>query len=736
MRILYTVAVFVSSALLFLVEPMIAKMILPRFGGSPSVWNASMLFFQIMLLAGYAYSHFSTKWLGVRRQAWLHLALMAVAAASLPFALPPGLSAQGSANPLPALLALLGIAVGPTFFLVSAGAPLLQRWFGATYDAHAADPYFLYSASNLGSLIALLAYPALVEPDLRLGAQAGLWQAGYGVLVVGMVACAVALFRAPAAPISVVDEPSAAEPVTNRDRLKWVALAAVPSSLLLGVTAYITSNVAPVPLLWVVPLALYLLTFVLAFARKPFTNVPLLGRILPLLVTPLALVIILENWQSEYMIALAALHLGGFFVAAWMCHGRLVASRPDKAHLTEFYLWMSFGGVVGGVFNAIVAPVIFSTYIEYPLALAAACLFCPPRVNPKRPQTEDSPRSRVWDFAYPALVGAISVGIVLAANAAGMPYAAQRTGLTIGVPIILAFLSVDRPIRYGLSLAVVFVYSQVMHVASSDQVLLSERSFFGVHRVLSDGGGRFTKLVHGTTVHGIQDHQNPRTPLSYYHPSGPIGQVFQAFSGPNAKKRVAVVGLGIGSLAAYGEPGQKFDYYEIDPVVNQLAHDTRYFTFLADSRADVSVTMGDARIELAKAPASTYGLIVLDAFSSDSIPVHLLTEEAARMYVSKLAPRGIIAYHLSNRYLDLDPFVGSIAQDLGMACLEEHGTATQQEMLLGKYQSEWMILARNTTDFGPLANDTSWSAYVPPTGSHAWTDDFSNVLGAFRSGGP
>lgn len=720
MRFLYTLTVFISSALLFLVQPMIAKIILPRFGGSPAVWNASMLFFQAALLCGYAYAHWSTKHLGVKRQPWTHIAIMAVAGLTIRFSLPAGLNSQGAANPTLQLLALLAVTIGASFVVVSAGASLLQTWFGSTSDPAAKDPYFLYAASNLGSMAALLGYPLLMEPSLKLSEQGRVWTWGYFALVALMAVCATVTKQKPAQPDQ---ESKATEPLTNKQRLTWVGLAAIPSSLLLGVTTYLTSNVAPIPLLWVIPLTIYLLTFILAFARKNVTNVPILARILPLLVTPLTLIIILESNQSNLIVFLAGMHLATFFVAAWMCHGRLSASRPDPTHLTEFYLWIAVGGVVGGAFNALLAPVAFNTLIEYPLALVAACLM--------RPRISGS--ASKLDWIYPLAVGVLSATVYFATNAAGLPPGAARTALTIGLPAILCFFAVDNPVRFGAALGVVFVLSQVLHTASDSAVLLTERSFFGVHRVLSDGKGRFTKLVHGTTLHGIQDHQNPKTPLTYYHPSGPIGQVFTEFFGPRAKAHIAVVGLGIGSLAAYGQPGQTITYYEIDPVVEKIARDTRYFTFLSDSTATVDVVLGDARLRLADAPSAHYGILALDAFSSDAIPVHLLTEDAFRMYLSKLEPHGILAVHISNHYLDLEPVVGAVARDLGLVAMIQLSEASDDERQIGKLQSTWMILARDKADFQGLNKNPEWSLHDPDPREKAWTDDYSNVLGAFKA---
>lgn len=725
MRILFTVTIFLSSALLFLVQPMAARIILPAFGGTASVWTTAELFFQAVLLLGYGYAHLANRRLGPRKVSRLHLPLMLVAAVTLPFATQVTSGAIGEGSPVVRLLAQLAVMVGLAFFAISAGAPMIQAWFADTRDPHAHDPYFLYSASNLGSMVALLAYPLFFEPHFTLGEQARIWAIGFGVLIALMATCAVVLMRAPkpvattAAAQAEPDKEAATvdAPITARQRGGWIALSAIPSSLLLGVTAYVTTNITPIPLLWVVPLAIYLLTFILAFAKRPLVGSRPLGRLTPLLVTPLMLAIVMEAFVPFLVVG----HLVTFFVAAWMCHSKLSESRPKAAHLTEFYFWISVGGVLGGAFNALLAPTVFNTLFEYPLALIAACFVLPPY----RPGT----RVNGWDRIYPVLVAAGTAAIYFGTQAAHMPPSNLRTGITVGIPAILCFLAVDRPFRYGFSLLGMLLVANGLGVASDGTVVHSERSFFGVHRVMFRGeGGRFHELTHGNTVHGIQDWKHPETPLTYYHPTGPIGEVFKKYTGPNLKRDVALVGLGVGSLAAYGQPGQNLTYYEIDPVVRKLAEDPRYFTFLRDSKANVKIVMGDARLKLAEAPDRSFDLIVLDAFSSDAIPVHLLTKEAAEMYLRKLKPGGFLAYHISNRYLSLDQVIGALARDLKLVSYGGLDGATEPEKAAGKKDSSWAILARDKKDLEPLKRSLTWSQAGDFAIDRAWTDDFSNVL--------
>lgn len=713
MRALYTTAIFLGSALLFLVQPMVAKMILPRFGGAPAVWTASLLFFQASLLLGYLYAHVGVR-LSPRAQGLAHLILLGLAALTLPFAIPAGFGAVGSANPTFAVLAALAGCVGLPFILVSAGAPMLQSWFARTGDPHARDPYFLYAASNAGSMLGLLSYPFLVEPWLTLREQGRFWLIGYGVLGVALVSVVVTTVVRR----SVADEEDseASAPAPMNPAL-WVVLAAVPASMLTGVTQYITSNIAPIPLLWVIPLALYLTTFILAFSRRKLLRATQLGRILPLLAAPIALVLVLESKEPLVLL----LHLAFFFVAAWMCHSRLVESRPDARHLTAFYLWISVGGVLGGAFNALLAPVVFKSLAEYPIAIVAALLLRPPVAACR-------PTSGRWDLGFAAIVLSVTVGLVVLARGLGFAGTTTGTMIAIGAPVILAFFAADRPVRFGLALGSVLLVSTLAGTASTGRLAFIDRSFFGVHRV--DDDGKFYSLVHGTTTHGRawKDPAKWDIPLTYYSESGPMGQVFEFLNKHRPPKDVALVGLGVGTLAIYGVPGERMTYYEIDPVVDRVAHDTRFFHFLSDSKASVNVVLGDARLTLANAPDASYDLIVLDAFSSDAIPIHLLTREAVAGYLRKLRPGGMLCFHISNNYLDLQPVLGNVAASLGLMAKVDEDEDTSQP---GKEASVWAAMGRTADDLKAAAG---WSPLDADPHSRLWTDDYSNIIGAFKRG--
>ena len=736
----FAATLFVSALLLFLVQPMVGKMILPMLGGTPAVWNTCMVFFQAALLAGYAYAHATTAWLGVRRQALVHLVVLLVPLFVLPIVVVGGSAPPTDANPVFWLLWRLLVAVGLPFCVVSASAPLLQKWFAGTGHRDARDPYFLYAASNIGSLLALLGYPLLLEPRLALAGQSRIWSAGYALLVVMIGACAILLRRCAAGSSSpdhrtvAVRSPRAIEAdadspaPTLRRRLWWVLTAFVPSSLMLGVTAHITTNLAAVPLLWVIPLAVYLLTFVLVFARRPLLSQDLMGRLLPFVILPVAVLTFLDLRSMGWL--LIPLHLVMFFVAAMVCHGRLAASRPGAGHLTEFYLWMSVGGVLGGLFNAIVAPVVFRSVVEYPLAMVLACL-----VLPSRRRTRSDPRARRLDFALPVGLGLAAGGLVWGLHSVGLTSGSLSRALALGLPAMLCFSFKERPIRFGLGLGAVLLVIAWYAGLDNGRAVCQERNFFGVKRVVVDPQRRLRILVHGSTQHGMQSVEpRPRPePLAYYHPSGPIGDVFAAFRGDQAKARVAIIGLGVGAMAAYAEPGQSFTLYEIDPAVARIASDPELFTFLDSCRGTYEIIPGDGRLTLARAPDRSYGMVVLDAFSSDAIPTHLLTRQALEVYLAKLADDGVLVFHISNLYLDLEPVVGRLAAELGLVCLSRADLAvSRKDQARGKLPSHYVAMARRREDLGSLAENPLWKPVTARADTPVWTDQYSNILSLFR----
>jgi len=728
MIVLFTLTLFISSTLLFLVQPMVAKMVLPLLGGTPAVWNTSVLFFQLILLAGYFYAHVVSRWLGVKRQALLHVGLLALSIMALPIVARTDGGPSAGANPIVWLLEWLVITAGIPFFLVSTTSPLLQRWFVSTGHAAAGDPYFLYAAGNAGSLFALFAYPVLLEPTLHLIEQSWLWTAGYVLLLTLTAACALFVRPVTNNLIGAAEARSVGadlKKATRADRAHWVILAFTSSSLMLGVTTFLTTDIAAVPLLWVVPLAIYLLTFILVFARQSIVPHELMVRVLPILVVPLAILIVFDTKLAAPF--LVAAHLVTFFVAAMVSHGELARRRPANHELTRFYLWLSIGGALGGVFNAVLAPLLFTSIAEYPIALVLACL-----LRPAGHWWSARSRDRLLDVMIPGAFGAF-VAILMFTLHGGESKSLAAIMLVFVLPALVCFTFRRRPVRFALGLGALMIASSA-YMSAHEQVVYRNRSFFGVHRVITDGDASSRQLVHGGIVHGAQslDPARRHEPLMYYSRSGPIGQVFNTFSGAAAKPQVGVIGLGVGSLAAYGQAGQRWTFFEIDPAIEALAEDSRYFTFLKDSPAAIDVQLGDARLSLEDVPHAQYGLLIIDAFSSDAIPVHLLTREALQLYVAKIDRSGLLAFHISNRYLDLQPLLGAMAADAHLACLGQNDLRVNAaERHAGKSASRWVLMARRPEDFGALRADPRWRP-VPASNQVVWTDDFSNVLGTFR----
>lgn len=724
---LFAATLLLGSGLIFTVEPMFAKMVLPRVGGSPAVWNTCVVFFQAAMLAGYAYAHLTTRWLPLRRQIALHGALVLLALAALPVAVPPDWAPPSDSTPIPWLLLTLTVGLGAPFLVLSATAPLLQKWFADTDHPSARDPYHLYAASNIGSLVALFAYPLVIEPYWTLGGQSSAWTVGYALYGALGLACAVVAVRrhagTPSNRATTDVERHEAAAVTWTERGRWLALSLVPSSLLLGVTTYLSTDIAAVPLLWTLPLALYLLTFVMAFARKAIVSSRLVARAMPLLVAGLVVPMVAG---ASFSLLLIPAHLLAFFACALRLHMALASRRPGTQHLTEFYLWIAVGGVLGGLLNTLLAPAIFDSVFEYPAALAAACLL--PAI------TQDAAERRLTrnDLLLPAAIGAGVIAVTLAARAQLVE--ARAFLALLGVVALVSFSFSRRPIRFGLAIAMALVVAQLFP-ATRDRVLIADRTFFGVLRVRADDTANRHMLMHGSTKHGQQDRDPARRgePLSYYHRSGPIGQVMTGLASRLTNAEVGVVGLGAGSLAAYASPGQRWTFYEIDPAVARIARDPAMFTYLDACGDRCRIVLGDARLSLARTRQPVYQLLILDAFSSDAIPVHLMTREALDLYLERLAPDGIIAFHISNRHLRLEPVLAALAAQRGLAAVVQRDATTAATAADGHDSSEWLLLARNAAAFGPLAADTRWKQPRAEAGTRIWTDDFSDILGVLKT---
>jgi hypothetical protein len=607
-----SIALGAAGFLLFALEPMVGKMVLPIGGGTPGVWNACLFFFQAAFLAGALYARSVTLLANRTLQVAIHLALLLVALRCVPISIAAAPVSPDRELPFVLLGALVGAAAVPTIAL-SATTPLLMSLVAR---GRVGDPYRLYVASNAGSLAGLLAYPVLVEPRLGLAAQSTLWAAGFGALAVMVVAAALAT-----RPAGTGKEPTPARAHAPGagERIRWLVLAMVPASLTLGVTAYLSADVAAGPLLWVVPLALYLASWIVAFGDGRLKR-SLPPRALLLFATPLLIAILTE--ASAPALLVIALHLGVFFLAALGCHRRLAAERPEPARAAEFHLWIAFGGAAGGLLNALVAPLVFSNVSEYPLAILAACALAGGSRNHSITRT---------DLLHAAAIAALTLLLASAASLLALPPGRGRTLVVFLAPALLAYgVGAQRPPRFALGLAAIVAVAAFLPGAHGD-VVAQARSFFGVVRITRSGP--IHTMVHGRTVHGRQSLEPGKRerPLAYYDPDGPVGSLFAARTDHRPDAQVGAIGLGTGAIAAYARHGEKWTFYEIDPAVVRFATDPAYFTFLRDapSRHAPRIVVGDGRLRLVEAEDSSLDLLVVDAFGSDAIPTHLLTRERA-----------------------------------------------------------------------------------------------------------
>ncbi|MBP3956558.1 spermidine synthase [Gemmata sp. G18] len=785
MPLLFAVTMFVSASLLFMVQPMVAKAVLPLLGGSPAVWNGCMVFFQALLLLGYLYADRLTRRTSTSEQWAIHLVVLALPVIAFvlaalfsskhtPIAVIEALAPNEGSSPIVSVLAILTVAIGIPFFVCSTTATLLQKWFTYTGHPSARDPYFLYAASNFGSLISLLGYPFFIEPYMAQGAQTWFWAVGF-IALAGLIAlCGKAaanplgvpptakIVEKPAAPVTAR---AAGEPPPSWARMaKWTALAFVPSSLMLGVTFHMTTDIASIPLLWVGPLALYLVTFIIAFSRVPAWFRILIGNLAPVMI--LLLVFLLISGVNPGVGLSLLLHLLTFFAAALMCHYELARDRPSPQHLTTYFLVMSFGGVLGGIFNSLLAPILFTDDYEYKLVLIVSCLMVPRLAAEEEGDPNYSTRRTglILDIVIPGLVALAfwqlqkAGGFQTYVNAVrGLARSLEISDNTIHVifsfalPVMVCFFFVDRPLRFALCVGAILGISVARE--NNRDVVRTERSFFGILKIdkeetyfessfkdpdgkpIYGGGFEYLRLVHGTTLHGTQAKKlsnrpkdllfmstldpwnniavtgtltnfNMREePLTYYHRTGPVGAIFSELrtrkGGADARSHVAMVGLGTGSVSCYAVKGQKLTFYEIDPAVKRLVADTdEYFTYVTDARtrgAELDFRLGDARLKLKEDVDRKYSLLLVDAFSSDSIPVHLLTTEAVQLYLDRLTDDGILALHISNKYVKLEPVVAAIAEKHNLVA---RVWADDAEGRPGKTGSSWVVLARKTEDLG------------------------------------
>lgn len=745
-------------------------MALPLFGGGPSIWNTSMVFFQAALLLGYLYAHLIGTRLKPGVQVVVHAVFAGIVALTLPVALPNVDLSELAQTPIRSLLWFLGVTVGLPFLFISSAGPLLQRWFSQTGHPAAKDPYFLYAASNAGSMLGLLGYPFIIERLLPLERQGVWWSWALGVYAVLALVCGGAMLAAqrgmrraasPATPMGVALEPQPApatpRPVTWNDRLWWILLAFIPSSLMLGVTQHLTTDVASLPLLWIIPLSLYLLTFIVAFSETCRNlKASHAGYILPFLAIALA-VTALGGLRTP-VIALAAIHIVAFVVAAFMCHKRLADARPHPSRLTEYFLLISVGGVLGGIFNALLAPVSFDRVYEYPIALALACLLRPgPEITDPSDTSIRRPRTPAevllvlrWASGPFACLAAYALGewIIRSQNLHLQAEPDAMRAIRAGLPALVLALFMRSNISFALSFLLLLLLPLIQPVPIREKTIHVERTFFGVYEIYQERTGLYNYLSHGTTFHGVQflPTEDPERlkkngplwfrPTSYYSPGSPIGAVFQLYEDDPALDTVGVIGLGTGTLAAYGKAGRSFDFYEIDPAILRIAENPEFFTYLrdSDSQPNIQTIIGDARLKLAEAPDGKYGLIVVDAFSSDSIPVHLLTVEAIAMMKQKLRPDGIIAFHTSNRFFDLVPIIAGGADRNDMHCMFARGSIDPEDKKYYGLDSEWVVVANSFERISPLLaiSQGFFKGLRSDVSPYFWTDDYSSLMDALR----
>jgi hypothetical protein len=720
-RLVYTLTVFSSAFLMFAIQPMFTKMVLPQLGGSPGVWSVAMVFFQTLLLAGYFYAHLSSKYLSLRAGILVHAALLIVTTFALPIALTNGLGRPPTDHQIPWLLGAFAASVGLPFFAIAGNGPLLQSWFARTGHKDRANPYFLYAASNLGSFAALILYPIVFETLLKLTQQSVAWSVGFGLLGIMICAAGWQASRGQAgqtAPLTVAGpQPSWAEIG------QWIWLAMVPSGLLIAVTSFISTDVAAAPFLWIIPLSLFLLTFVLIFRERPLVPARWIEIALPVMV---ALLVLTKIIDPNVFIAIA-IHLAFFFTAAMFSHQQLYDRRPEASHLTQFYLWMSFGGVLGGIFAGLLAPLVFSRILEFPI-LACIVMFAHPALQKPAEGT-------LFKQALPVIgIGILAVlGLQLMSDAEDVQNGFLPL-IAIGLGSFGIIALYKRPIIQAALIPCLFIFSEATFGSLLGSTYM--RSFFGVNEVTLKEDGQFRVLVHGVTIHGAQRIANadgtpftgPIKPLTYYHPDGLLAETLRAIPGGAQGRTLGVVGLGSGAHACNGTRADRWTYYEIDAVVARIATDPKLFTFLPTCAPETRIVMGDARLTLADEPAAKFDYLLIDAFSSDSIPVHLLTREAVTLYMSKLKPDGLLVIHISNRHLALQPVVAALAQETGLA-VKASALNFPKASLEQATASAAAVFARKPETLSAFKPERGW--IVPNAhGVAPWTDDYSNIPGA------
>ncbi len=733
--ILFSMTLFTSATLMFVLQPMFAKLLLPLLGGAASVWNTCMVFYQTILFIGYLYAHYLTTLFSRNQQIRLHAALLFCSLIFIPIGISQLDAPPTEGNPVFWLLVVLASSIGLPFFILSTTSPLVQKWFSHLGHEQSRDPYFLSIASNSGSLLALLSYPLIFESNLGLTDQQQFWSIGFVSLLALVMLCMSFLKHSPASPTTVttITRPALSRPGIKQ-KLHWLLLSLVPSSLLIGATHYIGTDIASVPLLWVIPLALYLLSFILVFSNLNEKLHPWISFIHPWIVVPFLIYFFSDEKLANYSLEVL-LHLAIFFICIMVCHGELAKRRPDPAYLTQYYLIMSLGGMLGGVFNNFVVPFIFNDLYEYPLMIIATLL-----LNNFDIKQYAAIPSRIYKIALIAYIGFFI--IILTEN-----------HHHIGNDLVLALIIIAIVSNYYFfhkNLLYLFLYSSLIVSCTTsfkpddEQNLLKSRNFYGVltvtqSRLPKDSGGQEPDILHsmysGATQHGAQiiNNNNQCTPISYYGEQGPIGQLFQSYQAINDNWRVGIIGLGSGALAAYAKPGQQWAFYELNPAVISIATTPGYFSYLQHCMSQYAIHAGDARLTLSRQAVQRFDLLVIDAFTSDSIPTHLLTREALELYLSRMNEHGLLAFHISNHYLNLEPVLADHARQLGMYGLIQKYRPKEKSLT---YASDWLVLAKNQADLAALLahKPQNWRALDDSVHiSQSWTDDFTSLVSVWKN---
>ncbi|WP_174826754.1 transporter [Ruegeria arenilitoris] len=712
----FCASIFVSASLLFFVQPLFAKLVLPKIGGTPAVWTTAMLFFQLMLILGYLYAHMLTRWFTLRWQLVTHLALWLLALGFLPLATQEGWRFDSSQSIALQTLLLFAAGVGVPFAVLSANAPLLQAWYSRSGGPSANDPYFLYAASNVGSLLALLAFPLIADPFYGARDISLFWSIGFVVFGVLLATSGVIALRGAPDMTLAQEQRGKSTPLNAKTIATWVFIAFVPSSLMLATTTKLSIDLGSIPLIWVVPLATYILTFILAFAKRQPNTLESL-KIPVLFAMAIGVALLFRLGTAQLPLAAMLVYIPLLYLVAMFAHRLLYEMRPPAEHLTTFYLALSVGGACGGLFNSIIAPAVFDREIEFALTLlAAGGLFLI--------------QSGTFNLRKALLGVAVAAPLAFLLSKLNEGNATDTNTLpTIVSTVLVAGVLLcfrNTPTRMAAALLVLLVPTLI----PTTDVHFRDRSFFGTHAVYDRDGFRVYK--NGTTIHGGQRLTAPGIrPVgsSYYHPDGPMAEVLTSEYGQTSDK-IGIVGLGTGALACYRQPHQTWEFFEIDETVDRIARDPALFTYMSDCASGSTTHLGDARIVLAHQKFA-FDIMVLDAYSSDAIPLHLITLEAIQTYMSQLNRDGTLVFHISNKYYDLAPQLARAADTLGLHAAIKWGTVDEEAQRQGAANSLVAILSRDEYRIDAFVDTRGWHPLIAD-GQSAWTDDKANLLSALR----